>query len=299
MSIYEQVRRANTNSEFRRVRIVEVNPANRYVLARDFYDRDYQISFDFHGSVIHIPAKDEIWLIKSYQTEWRLDRKLEGNTIEELAQGDKALKADGKLYLDGTQVLINGRDSSELITAEDVPAIPPIVTEVAKDGTLVGTRKRINLITGANTTLTIADNAAQDRVDITVAATSQNPWTDSGWQRLGIEIPYEGGHSNYGNPFGGVGYVGIRRLASGLVIGRGLISNSGAGGPVFTVPAGFRPSSLPEVWIIHTANSGSGTESFRMATVTGAGGEGNAWAMRNSSGWGWCSLSGICWYAEQ
>lgn len=42
--------------------------------------------------------------------------------------------------------------------------------EVAKAGTLQGTRKRLNLIEGSNVTLTVADNAGSDRVDVTVAA---------------------------------------------------------------------------------------------------------------------------------
>ena len=42
--------------------------------------------------------------------------------------------------------------------------------EVASGGTLVGTRKRINLIQGANTTLTVADDAGNNRVNVTIAA---------------------------------------------------------------------------------------------------------------------------------
>lgn len=137
MSVYEQLRRANTNSEFRRVRIVEVNTANRYILARDYSDRDYQISFDFHGSVIQIPVKDEIWLIKSYQTEWRLDRKLELSGVEELIPGDKKISAD-RVLLDG-EVLINGRDTSTFITAADIPAIPEPEPSPEPSGASVGT----------------------------------------------------------------------------------------------------------------------------------------------------------------
>lgn len=42
--------------------------------------------------------------------------------------------------------------------------------EVAKSGTLQGTRKRINLIEGSNVTITTADNVVSDRVDITIDA---------------------------------------------------------------------------------------------------------------------------------
>ena len=43
--------------------------------------------------------------------------------------------------------------------------------EVAKAGSLVAARKRVNLVDGSNVTLTVTDNPLQDRVDVTVAAT--------------------------------------------------------------------------------------------------------------------------------
>ncbi|MCX7862111.1 MAG: hypothetical protein N2449_03890, partial [Bacteroidales bacterium] len=43
---------------------------------------------------------------------------------------------------------------------------------VANSGTDVGTRNRLNLIQGANVTLTVADDAANDEIDVTIAATS-------------------------------------------------------------------------------------------------------------------------------
>jgi hypothetical protein len=42
--------------------------------------------------------------------------------------------------------------------------------EIAKAGTLQGTRKRLNLIEGTNVTLTVADNSGSDQVDVTIAA---------------------------------------------------------------------------------------------------------------------------------
>lgn len=43
---------------------------------------------------------------------------------------------------------------------------------VAKNGTFVGARKRLNFIEGSNTTLTVIDNSINDRVDITINATA-------------------------------------------------------------------------------------------------------------------------------
>lgn len=42
--------------------------------------------------------------------------------------------------------------------------------DITKDGTLAGSRPGINLISGTNTTLTVADNPGANRVDVTVAA---------------------------------------------------------------------------------------------------------------------------------
>src|SRR5262249_46689220 len=41
---------------------------------------------------------------------------------------------------------------------------------VAKNGSDVGTRKKINFIEGTNVTFTIADNSGSDRVDVTINA---------------------------------------------------------------------------------------------------------------------------------
>lgn len=43
---------------------------------------------------------------------------------------------------------------------------------VKKNGTVVGNRKGLNLIEGANVTLTVTDDAGSDEVDVTIAATS-------------------------------------------------------------------------------------------------------------------------------
>jgi hypothetical protein len=43
---------------------------------------------------------------------------------------------------------------------------------VAKNGTDIGTREKINLIEGAGVTMTVADNVADNRVDVTINASS-------------------------------------------------------------------------------------------------------------------------------
>lgn len=59
------------------------------------------------------------------------------------------------------------------------------VTVRKNSGVNVGTRPRLNLIEGANVTLTITDDGAGDEVDITIAASggggSGNSYNPSGW----------------------------------------------------------------------------------------------------------------------
>jgi hypothetical protein len=47
--------------------------------------------------------------------------------------------------------------------------------EYAKAGTLIGTRKRLNIIDGSGISTTVTDNSGQNRVDVTIAATGASP----------------------------------------------------------------------------------------------------------------------------
>lgn len=62
------------------------------------------------------------------------------------------------------------------------------MVEVSKAGTLVGARKRINLIEGANVTITATDDNVNDEVDVTIAATGGGGGavaTDTIWDAKG------------------------------------------------------------------------------------------------------------------
>ena len=50
--------------------------------------------------------------------------------------------------------------------------------EIGKAGTLIGTRKRINLIEGSNVTITVADDSGNDEVDVTIASTGSGGATN-------------------------------------------------------------------------------------------------------------------------
>lgn len=59
--------------------------------------------------------------------------------------------------------------------------------EVARNGTLVSTRPRINFIQGANVTLTVTDDPGDDEVDVTIASSggggggTGNSYFPGGW----------------------------------------------------------------------------------------------------------------------
>lgn len=53
-----------------------------------------------------------------------------------------------------------------------------VLYQVLDNGTLVGARRKLNLIAGSNVTLTITDTPASDRVDVTVAATASAQGTE-------------------------------------------------------------------------------------------------------------------------
>lgn len=62
------------------------------------------------------------------------------------------------------------------------------MVEVAKNGALAGTRKRINLIEGANVTITATDDNVNDEVDVTIAASGGGGGdvaTDAIWDNKG------------------------------------------------------------------------------------------------------------------
>jgi len=90
----------------------------------------------------------------------KLKRSAVANKIPlttDLDLGELAINTnDGKLFLKRN----NGTDSIREIGA----------VTVDKNGTAVGTRRNINFIEGTNITLTIADDSANDEVDVTITA---------------------------------------------------------------------------------------------------------------------------------
>ena len=85
---------------------------------------------------------------------------------DELAQD-----AVGGILTDSSTVDFTYDDGANTITAAVIANSSTQKVEVAKNsGATVGTRKQLNFIEGSNVTLTIADDGANDQVDITIAA---------------------------------------------------------------------------------------------------------------------------------
>jgi hypothetical protein len=78
---------------------------------------------------------------------------------------------DAKGRVTGGTTLVSGDLPAHTHVATDIVsgALP---FTIQKAGTVIGTRRALNLIEGANVTLTVADDSGNDRVNVTVAAAS-------------------------------------------------------------------------------------------------------------------------------
>jgi hypothetical protein len=109
---------------------------------------------------------------------------------------------------------------------------------------------------------------------------------DRNWISIASNPGYVNGFVDYGVPYGPAMY---RKLASGLVIFKGLISAPGPG-LAFTMPAGYRILTGSTNYIFHAASSANlATETWRI--------DGNG-AMVYSNASAWVSVAGIQYYAE-
>jgi|GEM_PF-1652511 len=94
--------------------------------------------------------------------------------------GDGTLKSTGSLAgkADASTLIATGTGlagGGDLTTNRTLSVTSDTTTqriEVAKNGTLQGTRKQVNFIPGTNISITTADNVANNRVDVTVASTA-------------------------------------------------------------------------------------------------------------------------------
>lgn len=92
-----------------------------------------------------------------------------------------------------------------LVTPPPTPAAVGITAlQVALAGSVVGSRAQINLIQGSGATLTVADNAVNNRVDVTVASTGgvASAQLDPGAAALGLRLAVLDMYDTDGNALG-------------------------------------------------------------------------------------------------
>lgn len=84
---------------------------------------------------------------------------------------EMAQDAVGTSLTDSSTIDFTYNDAGNTITAAVIANTSTQKIEVTKNsGAVVGTRKQLNFIEGTNVTLTISDDAGNDQVDITIAA---------------------------------------------------------------------------------------------------------------------------------
>lgn len=120
---------------------------------------------------------------KSWQT---LDKTAVGLTnVDNTSDASKPISTATQAALDGkanTSITIStgtgltgGGDLTANRTLSVVDDTSVQKVRVSKDGTLIGTHRELNLVTGSNITLTATDNTASNRTDVTIAATNPTP----------------------------------------------------------------------------------------------------------------------------
>jgi len=76
----------------------------------------------------------------------------------------------GAMLVDTATIDATYDDSAGTVSLAVLPNTTQQRVGVLKSGTLIGTRKAINLIEGSNVAITLSDNTGQDRLDVTIGA---------------------------------------------------------------------------------------------------------------------------------
>lgn len=108
----------------------------------------------------------------------RLNGDLSGTALNPTVPG-LATKVDQSRSVTGGVGITGGGDLSANRTLSVVANSTIQKIEMAKAGSIIGTRKQLNLLEGSNVTITAADNAGSDRVDVTITSTGSQVAVDS------------------------------------------------------------------------------------------------------------------------
>jgi hypothetical protein len=152
-------------------------------------------------------------------------------------------------------------------------------TEIAKAGTLIGTRKRVNFIEGTNITLTITDDAVNNEVDVTIASAGGASGSPGGSD---TQIQYNSGGTFAGASKATITSQGDIKLeepgtlnyhpttpSSGLVLfnrkraGRNMLAVEGSSGMDHSVQPAFYAQQIA----MYSANGGNTTGTFLMGMI--------------------------------
>lgn len=145
---------------------------------------------------------------------------------------------------------------------------------VKKAGVLVGTRRGLNLIEGSNVTLTVADDAGNDEVDVTIASTGGSGGSAAAiaWTTYTPTWLAGGAATTLGNGTLVGSYLQIGYgLAFRLRLQWGSTTSSPAGDWSFSLPAGFTATAAQQQPVVAHALD-SGTRRYSGAGVLGGGG---------------------------
>jgi lysophospholipase L1-like esterase len=126
--------------------------------------------------------------------------------VEHEDDGTLKIRSDGSIAPASRQIitgtgLSGGGDLSADLTLSVADDSTVQKLEIANNGTLVGTRKRINLLPGTNVDITATDDSANNKVDVTLAV--PNAFVASSYnqqqlaaQRAGALVPWMSGLAN-------------------------------------------------------------------------------------------------------
>lgn len=163
--------------ETRTAIITEINIPSNAITVRDQFGTTLSISMNFTNGIISVPQIGEAWTIQRKNSDWYLASKQTSSDeyakgYSGLLPGDKRIEAPGDLYLDASEIKING------VTLD--PNVP-----VQKNGTIVATRHGLNIVEGTNLSVSVTDDAANDQVVITPALKDVVTLTSAGHIDIG------------------------------------------------------------------------------------------------------------------
>lgn len=137
--------------------------------------------YDYH-KVARQTDDDSLWWLKEISPpSWSPLGGGGSNTdilVKTTASDDTANYLGAKVTDSATVQWSISSNPNQTIIADIIPNSSAQQIEIAKTGTLIGTRKQLNLIEGANITLTVTDDSGNDRVDVTIEATGGGSSTD-------------------------------------------------------------------------------------------------------------------------